>query len=361
MNRRPLQSFALTVSLCVIGVFPGTSSLAREIDQIRVEEIATPIDSSCRGIAAVSANEVWVTGAKGTVIRTVNAGKKWKLIEVPGAEKLDFRDIAALPEGTVILMSAGSGATSRVYRSTDHGESWQLVLQNDDEKGFFNGLEFDSTNRIGMLVGDPVDGHLDMYWTGDAGKSWQRFPKNERPELNEGEYGFAASGTGLAYTTSYMWVATGGSQASVWRRLRSAGWWDRLPTPIRAGDSSAGIFSISMTDDDHGVIIGGDYKKPELDSSNVAFTSDRGRTWQINAGQKMPHKACVRSLGDGSFLTVGRTGIAYSGDGGNTWRHVSDDSYYTLSVSPNKKHAWAAGTDGRVARITIAEGRKLLQ
>ena len=349
--------FCVVSTWLVVVAFGGFADFvsASDVEFVRVGLVDTPISTSCRGIATVSADEVWVTGAKGTVIHTTDAGKRWRRVTVPDAETLDFRDVGVLPNGTVVVMSAGTGAASRVYRSGDYGESWQLVLQNREERGFFNGFEFDSTNRIGMLVGDPIDRRLEIYMTTDAGKTWQPWPRHECPELSEHEYGFAASGSGLAFTRSYIWIATGGSRASVWRRLRSAGWWDRQATPIRSGATSTGIFSICMTDDNHGVIIGGDYEKPERATRNVAFTNDGGKTWRAHSAQKMPHKACVRPLGVGKegFLAVGRTGIAISTDGGNTWRHVSDESFYTLDTTADGRFAWAAGVDGRVARIVI--------
>ena len=282
-----------------LGSVPRVS--ASEVATVQVNLVDSPVNASCRGIAAVSADEVWVTGTKGTVIHTTDAGKSWRRMTLPDTEEIDFRDVAVLPNNAVVLMSAGTGEASRVYRSGDSGKTWELVLQNRSPNGFFNGLEFDSNYRVGMLVGDPIDGRLVIYMTSDAGKTWTPLPKDKRPELNENEYGFAASGTGLALTNDYLWIVTGGSKASVWRSRRTTGSWERQATPMRAGESSSGIFSICMTDDDHGVIIGGDYQKPELDTNNVAFTNDRGKTWQRNASQMMPHKACVRSLGENRF------------------------------------------------------------
>jgi hypothetical protein len=37
----------------------------------------------------------------------------------------------------------------------------------------------------------------------------------------------------------------------------------------------------------HGVIAGGDYKHPDQDGPNLAFTSDAGKTWTLS--HKFPH------------------------------------------------------------------------
>jgi hypothetical protein len=47
------------------------------------------------------------------------------------------------------------------------------------------------------------------------------------------------------------------------------------------GPDSAGIFSIAFRDAQHGVIAGGDYKRPKDDGPNLAFTEDGGKTWTL--------------------------------------------------------------------------------
>jgi hypothetical protein len=48
------------------------------------------------------------------------------------------------------------------------------------------------------------------------------------------------------------------------------------------GPDSAGIFSIAFLDSTHGVIVGGDYKHPDEDGPNLAFTNDGGKTWTLS-------------------------------------------------------------------------------
>ena len=43
------------------------------------------------------------------------------------------------------------------------------------------------------------------------------------------------------------------------------------------GADSTGIFSIAFRDPLHGVIAGGDYKQPDDDGPNLAFTDDGGK------------------------------------------------------------------------------------
>ena len=83
------------------------------------------VDVSFRGLGVLNENEAWVSGTKGTVLRTQNAGKSWEKITVPGADTLDFRDLELLNDSTVLLMSIGPGSSSKIFKSTNQGDSWR--------------------------------------------------------------------------------------------------------------------------------------------------------------------------------------------------------------------------------------------
>src|SRR4051794_14720541 len=65
-------------------------------DQWQTQAIATKSDF--RGLCVVSEKCAWVSGTKGTFARTIDGGKSWSVATVPGAEKLDFRDVEAFGE-----------------------------------------------------------------------------------------------------------------------------------------------------------------------------------------------------------------------------------------------------------------------
>jgi photosystem II stability/assembly factor-like uncharacterized protein len=72
--------------------------------------------ASLRGISAVNANVAWASGSKGTFLKTTDGGSTWIARTMPGAADLDFRDVEAIDERTVYLLSAGSGPQSRITR-----------------------------------------------------------------------------------------------------------------------------------------------------------------------------------------------------------------------------------------------------
>src|SRR5262249_19088919 len=98
----------------------------------------------------------------------------------------------------------------------------------------------------------------------------------------EGEGSFAASNTCIALQGANIWFATGGKAARVFHSTDRGKTWAAADTPIVHGPDSAGIFSIAFRDAMHGVIAGGDYKHPNQDGPNLAFTSDGGKTWTLS-------------------------------------------------------------------------------
>src|SRR5256885_17192151 len=73
------------------------------------------VDVQLRGISAVSQNVAWASGAKGTVLRTLDAGHHWEKLTIAGGEGLDFRNIHAFDDKTALVLSIGPGEQSRLY------------------------------------------------------------------------------------------------------------------------------------------------------------------------------------------------------------------------------------------------------
>ena len=120
----------------------------------------------------------------------------------------------------------------------------------------------------------------------DDGQNWRILPPAQLPVALEGEGAFAASNTCLAIlpggSDSNLWFATGGKAARVFHSRDRGQHWEVFDTPMIHGADSTGIFSMAFRDPLHGVIAGGDYKKPNDDGPNLAFTDDGGKTWTLS-------------------------------------------------------------------------------
>jgi photosystem II stability/assembly factor-like uncharacterized protein len=304
----------------------------------------TPVTSgTTANLRSVSAKgqTVWVSGDKGTVRKTTDGGMTWRDVAPRGAADVDFRDIQAIDERTVFLMSSGQGPQSRIYKSTDGGASWALLTTNLEPRGFWNCMGFwDRTH--GIIVGDSVDGRFTIMTTSD-GDTWQ---KVKGPSANKDESEFAASGT-CVFTrgTREAWFGTGGvNGARVFHSEDGGQTWSTAKTPIRHDSASAGIFSLAFSDALHGIAVGGDYMKPDESTGNIAMTNDGGKTW--SAGMLPGYRSAVWCRDSSVCVATGTSGSDYSSDAGKSWKSFGSEGYNAIG-------GFVVGTNGRIATLVL--------
>ncbi len=315
--------------------------------QWRTQTISTQADF--RGLCVVSPHVAWVSGTKGTYARTTDGGKNWSVGTVPGADKLDFRDVEAFGETTAYLLSAGPGHASRIYKTIDGGKSWALQFQSADPAAFFDAIAFwDEPN--GLALGDPVKGLFQLIVTADGGAHWNPLAARTLPPALSGEGAFAASGTCLVtHGENDVWFATGGAKtARVFHSGDRGQHWEVSETPIVAGAESAGIFSIAFRDKDHGMIVGGDYRKPNEVGATAATTADSGKTW-TPLDKRLPFCSAVTWAKD-RWVAVGTSGSHESLDNGATWKRLDGENYNSVGFTATGE-GWAVGPKGRIAKF----------
>jgi photosystem II stability/assembly factor-like uncharacterized protein len=302
-----------------------------------------------RGLCAVSAKVAWVSGTKGTYGRTTDGGQTWSVGTIPGAAKLDFRAVAAFGESTAYLLSAGPGEDSRIYKTADGGKTWALQFKNPDPKAFFDALAF-WDDQHGIALSDPVEGQFQLVSTEDGGTHWRPLAGKHLPPALPKEGAFAASGTCLITSgKSDIWFGTGGAKAArVFHSQDRGRTWSVRATPISAGVESAGIFSLAFRDRDHGMIVGGDYRKPHQTGATAAITRDGGRTW-TRLDQAFAFRSCVAWAKD-RWVVVGTSGSDCSLDDGATWKPLDRKPYNAVAFTGTGE-GWAVGPSGRIAKF----------
>jgi len=306
-------------------------------------------DANFRGLCAVSAKVAWVSGTKGTYGRTTDAGRTWTVGTVPGAAKLDFRDVEAFGETTAYLLSAGPGADSRIYKTVDGGKTWILQFTNPDREAFFDAMAF-WDDKNGIALSDPVKGQFQLIATADGGTNWQRLSGTNLPPALPNEGAFAASGTCLVtHGKQDVWFCTGGAKtARVFHSHDRGRNWTVGNTPILAGTESAGIFSIAFRDPNHGIIVGGDYRKPNDPGATAAITSDGGKARTL-IDKPFAYRSGVAWAKD-RWIAVGTSGSNVSQDDGATWKPLDDKNYNSVAFTSTGE-GWAVGPAGRIAKF----------
>lgn len=308
----------------------------------------TGVTAQLRGVSAVSERVAWASGANGTVLRTTDGGDTWKVIPVPDAAQLDFRDIDAFSDKTAYVLSIGNGEMSRIYKTTDAGEHWTLQLANKDPKIFLDAMAFWSEDG-GVAFSDAVDGRFVVFMTITGGRTWGRVAADRLPPALPNEGAYAASGTNVAVFKNHVWIGTTASR--VLHSPDRGRTWTIAQTPLQTS-ASAGIFSVAFRDPVHGMVVGGDFQKERDAVNNAAITSDGGKTWSLVKGltgyrSVVAHKGGSRS----SWIAVGPLGADVTTDDGRSWAPVAGPGFHAFSFAPNGRAGWGVGARGAIARL----------
>lgn len=337
MFRTWIASSAVAIAVAV----PVAASQLQWMPQL------TSIDARLRGVSAVSEKVAWASGTGGTVLRTTNGGDDWKVVSVPNAAALDFRDVDAFSDKIAYVLSIGNGELSRIYKTDDGGDSWSLQLANKDPTVFLDAMAFWGPTQ-GVAYSDSVDGQFVIFMTAD-GRTWDRIPADRLPAALPNEGAYAASGTNVAVHGDHVWIGTTASR--VLHSSDRGRTWSVAKTPIPTSES-AGIFSIAFRDALHGVAVGGDYKQETEAVDNVAITADGGKTWTLGkalSGYRSAVAFAPRSKS--SWLAVGPRGADISQDDGRTWTPFPGAGFHAFAFAPRSTIGWGVGERGSIGRL----------
>ena len=335
---------------------PVGSAVPESYFNPRVELQHSGVEVLLQAVSPVNERVVWVSGHGGTWLRTLDGGASWSGGIVPDADTLQFRDVHAISADVAWLLAAGPAQMSRIYHTDDGGESWQIQWVNEEPDGFYDCLSFFDAQR-GLAYGDAVNGELRILRTTDGGEHWSLVDAARLPAAQEGEGGFAASGTCLAVgAQNVAWIGTGNSDPARVLRSNDRGWtWVASETPLIAGEA-AGITSIAFRDERYGLVVGGNLALPDEHTANVAVSSDGGVNWTAGGTLRMAGAAYggawVPGIGAPIAVAVGPGGADWSADGGSTWSGFDDRDWWGLAfVSPDA--GWIVGPEGRIGKVSF--------
>lgn len=313
--------------------------------------------ANLRGIHSVDVSVAWASGASGTVLRTVN-GTLWEKCAVPpNGDQLDFRGIWAWDANNAMIMSAGPGEQSRIYKTTDGCAHWTEEVRNHEKDGFWDAVVFQEQEyglrgdqKTGVLIGDPIHGRFDAEVT-QSGQGW--FSDGDVCAARPDEAAFAASNSSVFVFGPHRYIiGTGGKGGprvltSPLLAFRDGNKGCReAAVPLAGGTDTSGVFSIVFRDLKHGLAAGGDYKKPSESSGTAAWTADGG--WHWTAASRPPHgyRSSVAWVPDiKAWIAAGTNGSDFSRDDGKTWQPLDDGNWNALSLP------YVVGPGGRIGRL----------
>ena len=319
------------------------------------EAQASGTDARLIAVSPVNEQVVWVSGARGTWLRTTDGGATWLGGRVAGADTLQFRDVHGVDASTAYLLSIGPGEQSRIYKTTDAGATWALQYAERVSRRLL---------RLLQLLGRASTGSGSATRSGaisssspprTAARTGSAVRTTELPEALPGEGSFAASGTCVVTRAEGLaWIVTNNKDHA--RILRTADYgrhWaaDALPVTTRDG---VGAQSVSFRDDLHGIVLSGGYASQPTDTGS-AFTEDGGNTWTVQRPaatreRRLGRRVRPRRARTPVIVAVGPAGSVYSRDDGRSWIAIDTLNYWSVGFA-SPRAGWAVGEGGRIVKL----------
>ena len=324
-----------------------------------VEVITGGTNTSLRGMSIPSENNIWVSGSNGTVGKSIDAGKTWRWIVVPGFEKRDFRDIEAFDSTTAIVMAIDNPAN--ILKTTDGGATWKKVYEKTMDGMFLDAMDFKNRNE-GICIGDPLNlnnsgKQFYVIRTNDGGNTWSEAPTNELQPAEKGEAIFSASGTNISFLNhpdyEYAFI-TGGIVSNLYLIAKTGKKSKKATIPVVSGKETTGAFSFVTDLKNLFYTIGGDYKLPKNTAGNFSYTTNAGTNWNTaSVSAPFGYRSCIRIVNNTTLIACGTTGVDYALNGEKEWKNISAENFNVCMVTKGKQ-VFFAGEKGKIGRLTVS-------
>ena len=264
---------------------------------------------SYRGLAFQDAKTFIVSGSKNTIGKTTDGGKTFSWINPKVVENRDFRDVEVLGKDNYLAL--GIDYPAYILQTKDGGKSWNKVYENNEKGIFLNAIYVDKTSKKITVLGDPMSPDKPFVLTSsitdptkwEVAKSLHGQPLRLK---NPKEAFFASSGSNLYVDAKQTLIATGGELSNLYYYTPKGG---QMYALEKTKSSTSGINGMAYDATNNvGYLVGGDFTKPEDSSYNFYKFK----------------------------LTT-----------------ITQDSYNTCTVSPDKKYVILVGNKGKIGKITF--------
>ena len=316
-----------------------------------IQPLTSNNKTSLRGLSVVDDTLLWTSGSNGTVGLSIDAGKTFEWITVPGYETKDFRDIEGFDKYSAVIMAIDTPGL--ILKTKDGGKTWKEVFRDDTPGMFLDAMDF-TMDGNGVVVGDPINNKLFYATTKNFGDNWQPLTgDNNKYDAMPGEAFFAASGTNVTISgTGYnpvIFFATGGTRSRLFVYGQPL-----VLNNIIQGDTMQGANSIAVSPSISKLaVVGGDYKNDTSTQKNIQLFNLKSNQLNNIPVQTPPHgyRSCVLFIDENKMLTCGLNGVDFSNDGGVNWQSVSSDGFNVCAKAKKGSAVFLAGKDGQIAML----------
>lgn len=211
---------------------------------------------------------------------------------------------------------------------------------------FLDGI--DGNGSKAFMMGDPIDEYFSLFYFN--GLEWTTCEGKIKAEKDEA--GFAASGTNVQFINENTFLfVSGGSNSRLFKTNDTGKTWAISNIPFEKGEG-IGAFSIHFIDSLNGVVVGGNYTKPDSKFRTSFYTNDGGKNWIESTIPTNGYRSCV-IYQRGIFYACGTNGIDYSIDNGVTWIPIAKGVYFALASDSN--HLYATSKNGKIDVFQLAK------
>ncbi len=337
-----MRSIICLVLICgfMVSCKDEATFIPRDFNTVEIETILEDSLLSIRAIDILNDGSLAFAANNGAYGLYDPKKESWQISkQVYDTLQLEFRSVAHTTSD-FFMLSVGNPAM--LFKTGDQG-TMELVYFEEHPKVFYDSMIF-WNDQEGIAIGDTTEDCLSIIITRDGGNTWHKLSCDVLPKAKEAEGAFAASNTNIAVKGNNTWIAT--TAGRVYFSEDKGKSWSVVQTPVINAKETEGIYSMAFYDNKNGFAIGGDYTNPESNTANKIITKDGGNTWTLIASGKEPgYRSCVQYVPNGNgkeLVTVGFKGIDYSKDGGDSWKSISKEGFYTLRFL-NDSVAYAAG------------------
>lgn len=230
------------------------------LEQARLAQFSTDFHA----VKLVNRNVAWACADGGVVVRSLDGGRTWTRVAAPTSENLYC--INALNENVAIVGDGPESGAARLYRTTDGGQSWQVV---DASGSFWNAIHFFNAQN-GIAQSDPVSatsGFI-LVRTTDGGATWS--PIAQPVSAGNGEFGLVGS---LQFVGNSGWFGT--NQGRVLRTTDGGATW----SSSTAAGSSDWLIAVAFSSQNMGVVGGYTLQNRQIANSVLRRSANAGQTW----------------------------------------------------------------------------------
>lgn len=293
-------------------------------------------------IVVVNGNNVWIAGGPidtPKVYETSNGGLNWNDLPTNGITK-ELNCVWAINPSTAFTGDGSLNGYANLYKTTNYGINWTVVMQTGNNQGYFNGIVFarnDFAIGFGMALAERI------YKTTDNGNTWVM--------LMSGVGGVSNAHNSLMMVDNdFYGFGMNNGAARIRLTTDNAASWSNLVIGVTGNYTSAIAFKNDK-------LLG--VAATSTSMPYIARTTDGGLTWNsINIGTGVTGKVVMKWITNMSVVYIlgANGGIKRSIDNGLTWQamttaNVTNLYHFDFIKIANVIYGYAVSTDGYVIKL----------